>query len=457
MNKKRIIKLVLLFIIIVIFNTLTLKKCNLVNDTITVTYNLISDKQDVYQVFYGTDIQISEEKSEKASYEDLGKEEELKFIIPKDTNQVRLDLGNQPAQIKLSKIKLESFWKSVSINLESIINSEDKNQIQDITKQGENIIINTDGTDPYVYINLDKNSINALNDNFNFINLAFKIALCFIIDITLLILVKIRKSLLSLVLEVKNNRVLIWNLAKNDFKTKYAGSYLGVIWAFIQPIITVLVYWFVFQIGLRSTPMGNFPFVLWLIAGLVPWFFFSDALQSATNSLLEYSYLVKKVVFEISILPVVKVVSAFFVHVFFLIFAIILYKCYGYEFNVYILQTIYYTFCMCVFVLAIAYSTCSIVIFFRDLGQVIGILLQIGVWLTPIMWSVDIIPKDLKWIFSINPMFYVVQGYRDSLISHTWFWERTTETFYFWSIVGILFALGVVVFKKLKIHFPDVI
>ena len=101
---------------------------------------------------------------------------------------------------------------------------------------------------------------------------------------------------------------MIYKLAKNDFKTKYAGSYLGIIWAFIQPVITVLVYWFVFEVGFRggsdSLPV---PFVLYLVAGIIPWFFFQDGLTGGTNSLLEYSYLVKKVVFNISVLPVVKI------------------------------------------------------------------------------------------------------------------------------------------------------
>ena len=68
---------------------------------------------------------------------------------------------------------------------------------------------------------------------------------------------------------------LIWTLAKNDFKTKFAGSYLGIVWALVQPIVTVLVYWFVFQVGLRQTADFNgCPFVLWMLAGLVPWFYF---------------------------------------------------------------------------------------------------------------------------------------------------------------------------------------
>ena len=120
------------------------------------------------------------------------------------------------------------------------------------------------------------------------------------------------------------NREMIVKLAKNDFRTKYAGSYFGIAWAFVSHIVTILLYWFVFQIGFRSQPVGDYPFVLWLTAGLVPWFFFSDAWNGATNSLMEYSFLVKKVVFDIEILPAIKIVSSFMVNIFFTVFVVIL-------------------------------------------------------------------------------------------------------------------------------------
>ena len=76
--------------------------------------------------------------------------------------------------------------------------------------------------------------------------------------------------------EIYKNRKLVFSLAKNDFKTKYAGSYFGTIWAFIQPIVTICVYWFVFGLALRNGSDKGVPFVLWLIAGLIPWFFFQE-------------------------------------------------------------------------------------------------------------------------------------------------------------------------------------
>ena len=99
------------------------------------------------------------------------------------------------------------------------------------------------------------------------------------------------------------NRKLIWKLAKNDFKTRYAGSYFGVVWAMVQPVVIVLVYWFVFQIGLNNATAElkqgiTVPFVLWLVSGIVPWFYFSESLSNGTNALLEYNYLVKNKNFD---------------------------------------------------------------------------------------------------------------------------------------------------------------
>ena len=123
----------------------------------------------------------------------------------------------------------------------------------------------------------------------------------------------------SLAGHLVSSRGLIWNLAKNDIKKKFAGSYFGIVWAFVQPVITVLLYWFVFEFGLHQKASDlrtgiEIPFVMWLMAGLVPWFYFQEAMNGGTGVLVEYSYLVKKVVFQIDTLPVVKMISALFTH-----------------------------------------------------------------------------------------------------------------------------------------------
>lgn len=249
-------------------------------------------------------------------------------------------------------------------------------------------------------------------------------------------------------------------LAVNDFKTKYAGSYLGIVWAFVQPVVTIVVYWFVFSVGLKSSNVDHYPFVLYLTTGIIPWFFFQEALNGGTNALLEYNYLVKKVVFKISILPIVKIISASFVHVFFVAFSLILCCGYGYFPSLYILQLVYYMFCTFCFVLALVYATSSVVIFFRDLTQIISIILQVGVWLTPIMWDINTVMADYPLIiriFKLNPMYYVVTGYRDSMLGQVNVMAHISWGLYFWVVTAVLFGIGAFMFKRLKPHFADVL
>lgn len=256
----------------------------------------------------------------------------------------------------------------------------------------------------------------------------------------------------------KDNR-LLWSLSLNDFKTKFAGSYFGIIWAFVQPICTILVFWFVFQLGFKTQDVGNVPYVLWLMTGLIPWFFFSEAWNTATNAFIEYSYLVKKIVFKINILPVIKIISALFVHLFFILFMLVVYACYGVKFDMHVLQIFYYGICMIILVTVLSFITAPLVVFFKDLTQIMNIILQFGMWLTPIMWNIDTIEisDTAKLLFKLNPMYYIVQGYRDSLIYKNIFFFNIKQTIYFWLLIIIFAFIGGHIYKKLKPHFADVL
>lgn len=263
----------------------------------------------------------------------------------------------------------------------------------------------------------------------------------------------------TLPIELVQSRRLIWKLAKNDFKKRYAGSYMGAVWAMIQPVVTVLMYYIVFEkvMGNPGRGDGSVPFVLFLTAGLVPWFYFNEALNNGTNALLEYSYLVKKVVFKISILPIIKIIAASFIHVFFVVVLLIVAACYGYYPTVYTIQLVYYSVCLFVFVLALSYSTCAIVVFFKDLSQIISIALQIGMWATPILWDINSLDSTWVTILKINPLVYVVNGYRSAVYERQWFWQDFFSTMYFWIFTVVLFGIGAAVFKRLKVHFADVV
>ena len=261
--------------------------------------------------------------------------------------------------------------------------------------------------------------------------------------------------------ELYQNRHLIWKLSKNDFKKRYAGSWMGAVWAMIQPVVTVVMYWLVFDVVMSGagTVMrggGEIPFVLFLTAGLVPWFYFNEAWINGTMALVEYNYLVKKVVFKISILPIIKVIGATFIHVFFVGILIVISMLYGYMPTVYMVQVVYYSFCTFVLVLALSYTTCALQVFMKDIAQIINIVLQIGMWATPIMWDFGAISPTFAKIMKLNPLVYIVNGYRSAIYKHTWFFEDFYSTMYFWMFTVVLFGIGALVFKRLKVHFADV-
>lgn len=263
--------------------------------------------------------------------------------------------------------------------------------------------------------------------------------------------------------ELVQSRELIWKLAKNDFKKRYAGSYLGFLWALIQPVITVLMYWIVFDVifNTRSEMVSSgveVPYVLFLTAGLVPWFYFSEAITNGTNALLEYSYLVKKVVFNISILPIIKLIAATFIHVFFVVVLLVIAAIYGYYPTPYTIQVVYYSICLFVLVLAMSYCTCAIVVFFRDLAQIINIALQVGMWATPVLWNIGMIHDDrMLTVIKLNPLVYIVNGYRNAIYGDEWFFEHFYSSTYFWIFTVTLFCVGSLIFKRLKVHFADVL
>ena len=470
MSKKRLAASLLVVLFGILANILVFRyEPALSEKKVTVKVTLTSDEENYMEMFYLTDGQkmpddFKAEQSSGVNYKKAGTEKTLEYTVPADASYLRFDLGSGASETTISGITVESNGKTAVID-QNVFSETVRLQEVKQNNVSDGIALTAEKEDPYLVWNTENWGIAKLvKDSLWLRYLLVKILACVVLDIILIVTLKAGKKLIVLPKEVYQNRKLLWNLSKNDFKTKFAGSYLGIIWAFIQPIVTVVVYWFVFEKGLKAgginTRAGiDVPFVLWLVAGLVPWFFFQDALNGGTNALIEYNYLVKKVVFKISILPIVKIISALFVHVFFVVFALILCACYGYTPSLYTLQIIYYSICTFLLVLGLVYATSAIVIFFRDLTQIISIFLQVGVWLTPIMWDINMLSSHpwLIKLFKLNPMYYVVTGYRDSMLGHVGIWNHASWTIYFWVVTILLFGLGSVIFKRLKPHFADVL
>lgn len=261
----------------------------------------------------------------------------------------------------------------------------------------------------------------------------------------------------NFIIKLFKEKAIIKSLIINELKTRYLGSYLGILWAFINPLITVGVLWLVFSMGFKSRPVDNFPFLIWLLSGMVPWFFLSEAIISSTTSILEKSFLVKKIVFDVTLLPFVKIGAAVLVHSIFIFILFISFISYGYQPKFVWLQLLYYLFSGVILVQALSWLTSSIVIFIKDLGQIVNIVIQFGFWLTPVFWTHNSIPEKYHWIIKLNPLFYIVNGYRETMVDEIVFWSHPLLTLYFWSFTLTLFVIGKKVFERLRPHFADVI
>ncbi|WP_455534941.1 ABC transporter permease [Roseburia inulinivorans] len=257
--------------------------------------------------------------------------------------------------------------------------------------------------------------------------------------------------------ELIQDRKVIFDLAKNDFKAKYTNSLLGVVWAFMLPLTIILVLWFVFQVGFKSTPVDNIPFVLWYIPAFLSWNFFTDAFGAGAGCISDYSYLVKNMQFRVSALPVVKILSSSFVHLFFIGFIFVIYAVYGWMPNIYNIQVVYYYICMVVLLLGVSWIMSALAVFSRDILNIIQLVVQVGFWATPLMWDPRSMPHIVQMVVKINPMYYICTGYRETFCGQTWFWKHPMLTLYFWIFATAQLILGAYVFHKLRPQFADML
>jgi len=187
------------------------------------------------------------------------------------------------------------------------------------------------------------------------------------------------------------------------------------------------------------------------------WFAFSDILGGSSNVIIANANLIKKTLFPSQILPIVTVASSFIAHSVFIIVLLGLISLNSMSPSFYYLQFIYYLFCLSVLGVGLGWAVSALNVFIRDIGQFVSIVLQIGFWATPILWDIQMMPENLQFLVKLNPMFYIVQGYRESFIYFIPFWNHPLQTLYFWTVAILLFVIGALIFQRLKPQFPDVL
>ena len=247
-----------------------------------------------------------------------------------------------------------------------------------------------------------------------------------------------------------NYRELLKTNITKDVGGKYKNSILGVLWSFVNPLLQIFVYAFVFQVILKSD-IENY--AVYLCCGLIPWQYFSSVVLRGAATMIDNGNIIKKVYFPREILPISLVISE---GVNFLIATIIIlgFVIFG---GIGLSPAILWYFLIVAiqFIVSIGVSfiVSSLTVYFRDLLHILGIIMQLLFYATPIVYAIDSVPAKLQWIVKINPMSYLIDGYRNI------FYNKMPPDFH-----GLLIALcmgigltiaGYFIFKKLEKGFAE--
>lgn len=254
------------------------------------------------------------------------------------------------------------------------------------------------------------------------------------------------------------NRFLIQSMILKEIKQRYSGSVLGISWILLQPLTMILIYTFVFSVVLKAKlgpEYGGLNFSVWLVAGLIPWMFFNEVLNRSSNVLLDNTSLLKKTLVDPKMIIFSSVGSPlvnFFI--FLVVFSIILLY-FKIHFFIHIFAALIYIFLLLCFSIGLLFALSSLNVYLRDIGQFLGVFLNIWFYLTPIIYPIQLIPDRYRIFIEMNPLYHYIEGFRSALITTQPI--NISSMFYCFLFSVLSLSLGRMIYKKLKEGFVDVL
>lgn len=264
------------------------------------------------------------------------------------------------------------------------------------------------------------------------------------------------KDVIQIIKDQFLNLRLIFQLSIYDIKGSYSQHYLGVLWQFLNPFIRISVYWLVFGLGFRKGhPVGDIPYFLWLVVGLIPWFFITPSIINGSNSIYAKVNLVSKMKFPVSVLPTISIVGNTYNFIVMLMIMGVFLVMSHINPGIYLLQFPYYLLCFYAFLFSVTllFSTISAIV--RDFQLMLQSVMRMLFYVTPVLWVPGDLPPIVDQILKLNPIYYLILGFRNTFIVKKWFFEDLTYTFYFWMITLLILFVGAIVHTKFKNKFVD--
>ncbi|MBI0577717.1 ABC transporter permease [Neobacillus cucumis] len=273
------------------------------------------------------------------------------------------------------------------------------------------------------------------------------------------------KSMFTIIKEQISSFYLILRLSTFEMKSANTNNYLGRLWELINPAIQLVIYWFIFGAGIRGgqeVEMDNgmhVPFFIWMLTGMIVWFFVNPAISASSRAIYSRIQLIAKMSFPMSAIPSYVIMANFYSHLMLVAVVTIFLQFTDYKLSVYFIQLPYFMFATLIFLLALALITSTLSTIVRDVQQIVQSILKMLLYLTPLLWHTDhlmIKGIDFAFLLKLNPLYYIVEGYRASLLGTTWYLvEYSQYTLYFWVLTLVMLLVGSILHLKFRNRFVD--
>lgn len=251
------------------------------------------------------------------------------------------------------------------------------------------------------------------------------------------------------------NLYRILSITRYDRISENRDSKLGFLWEIISPLLQIGSYWIVFGVGIRGgAPVNGVPFLHWMLAGIIPWFFLSACLRNTTNSILSKTGVLEKMSFPTSILITTTVLNEFITHVIMLFILCALLFSQGVSIPIINLKLLYYIFCGISFSISFGLVFSVLTMLIRDTKKLVKSSMRMLFYMTPILWTPENFSDIARWLMKLNPLAYIIDGYRSSLFPQLGSPEPIVSAA-FWIITISLFCLGCSLIYKNRRKFID--
>ncbi|MGN0710016.1 MAG: ABC transporter permease [Anaerovoracaceae bacterium] len=248
-------------------------------------------------------------------------------------------------------------------------------------------------------------------------------------------------------------------LAKSDIIKTYRGAAFGWAWAIIKPSVTIFVYWFAFSVGLRhGKPVNGYPWFLWFIAGMIPWFYMKDAIVGGAGAIRRYRFLVLRIKFPVDTIPTFVNLASFAIDCILIAIMVLLYWIGGYPPTIYLLQLPLYMLMMLVFFNMWSIFASMLSAISADFLNLVKSFVTALFWMSGIIYdATGIQTLWIRRILMVNPVTIIVNGFRYTLVYHRWFWEFPHQMRNYCILLVIMTMLACWAYKKLVKDIPDVL